>query len=581
MGRFERKSTIVNKRFHHFLFPTILSMVAISLNEFVDSIIVSQLLGYQAMSMVNIGFPLMLAYAVIYTLFGVGGSIVYAEYAGKQESENAARSFSLIIRAAVVLSGILTVCGLLFLKPIAGAMCQDASLLGDFIPYLQALFISGLFIIPLQVLITFLPAFGRPGLGTVLNITANGVNLILDYVLIRFFQMGLKGAAYATMIGYVAGVLLIVVMMLSRKIRLPFRGVPGKEVKKLPGILLRGLGPALNQFGYCIKIAFCNSLAMKMAGIDGVAVFSLCMQVVSIVSVVICGIVGSMSPIAAALNGQGDRKGIGMLMRSVLKVQFFSNLAIVAALELFPQFILFMYNVRGSLADAAILGIRIFSVMFVFRGFILVFIYYFQIISRKVYASVLSIVDGFAGLIPLVLIFTSLMGINGLWTAFPVLSILMLTGLVLVNLWIARHSKGRYQGLLLIERETETAAVYDATIDMEIGAITDFSHNLRTFCLENGLNRYTSDIVAMASEEMLAYTTEQKDRTGIACIDLLAKVFPDRVVIDVRSVGQPFDISSAQEERFSSVSVLKKIVASVDFGYVMGMNQTRITVGVI
>ncbi len=89
MNRFERKNTLINKRFHYFLLPTILSTIAISLNEFVDSIIVSHLLGHEAMSMVNMGFPIMLAFAVIYTLFGVGGSIVYAEHAGKQEIEKA------------------------------------------------------------------------------------------------------------------------------------------------------------------------------------------------------------------------------------------------------------------------------------------------------------------------------------------------------------------------------------------------------------------------------------------------------------------------------------------------------------
>ena len=72
--------------------------------------------------------------------------------------------------------------------------------------------------------------------------------------------------------------------------------------------------------------------------------------------------------------------------------------------------------------------------MFLFRGFILVFMYYFQVSNRKMYATIISIIDGFAGIIPIALILTSFMGITGLWLTFPVLAILMLASIVVINL---------------------------------------------------------------------------------------------------------------------------------------------------
>lgn len=74
MSKFERTSTLVNRKFYHYLFPTILSNVAMSLNEFVDSILVSHLLGIDAVGMVNRGFPVMTGFALIYMCFGIGGS---------------------------------------------------------------------------------------------------------------------------------------------------------------------------------------------------------------------------------------------------------------------------------------------------------------------------------------------------------------------------------------------------------------------------------------------------------------------------------------------------------------------------
>ena len=592
MTSYKRKDTLIVGKFYHYLMPTVLSTIAISLNEFVDSIIVSRLLGSNAMSMVNMGFPVMLTFAVLYTLLGVGGSVVYAEYEGKRESGKAARCFTLIFLLSIFVSVVVLILGLAFLKQVAPALCNVESLLPEFVPYLKYLFISCVLIVPLQVLITFFPAFGHPSIGTTINITANGVNLLLDYVFIRYFSTGLKGAAMATLTGYMCGALLVAVLMIFKTVQLPFAKIVVRELVNIPDMLSRGAAPALNQFGYCIKIYFCNTIAGKYAGIDGITVFALCMQVVSIVSVMICGIVAAMTPIAAALRGGRDFKGLRRLMKTVFRTQFVANLVIVIILEAFPQLILALYDVDKSLTVMAITGLRIFSIMFIFRGFVFVFMYYFQIISRKVYAILLSVIDGFAGLIPLILIFTSFMGINGLWTAFPVLSFLMLVGILITNLVIAKHSKGRYSGLLLAENEDPNVAAYDVTIPLKAADIGINTENLQEFCLGNNLGKYISAVVAMASEEIGMFILEENgaaEEKGMSTfgkskvsehdmLDLLVKVFPEQVVMDVRSIGKPFDPLSEPKEEFSNIEVLKKIASSIDFGYVVGMNSTRIKI---
>ncbi len=72
------------------------------------------------------------------------------------------------------------------------------------------------------------------------------------------------------------------------------------------------------------------------------------MQTVSIMSIIIAGIIGAMMPIVASLYGQRDRKGIRMLMKTVMLMQFVTNLIMVAGLELFPRPILLLYNITGD-----------------------------------------------------------------------------------------------------------------------------------------------------------------------------------------------------------------------------------------
>ena len=578
MNRFDRSGTLVNRKFYHFLIPTVLSTIAISLNEFVDSIIVSNMLGSDAMSLVNMGYPVMLTFAVVYTLLGVGGSVVYAELTGKQEVKRAGMSFSAVILASLVIAVIISVLGIVFLEPISAGICRDKGLLVQFVPYMRVLVISGILIIPLQVLITFLPALGSPGVGTAINITANAVNLIMDYIYIRYFNTGLKGAAMATFTGYAAGLLLALVLALLKKVEIPFGRFGISEYKNLPDTILRGAAPALNQFGYCIKIAFCNNLAMSLAGIAGVSVFTLCMQTVSIMSIFIAGIIGAMVPIMAALNGQGDYKGVRILMKTALIMQFAVNLMLVAILEFFPGSILFIYNVKGDLVAPSIHALRIFSVMFIFRGFVMVFMYYFQVISRKAYAVIIGMIDGFAGIIPLALILSSFMGITGIWIAFPLLSVILLAGILIANYVISLRSDGRLKGILLYEYEEESIPAYDATVLLNENDIVKNAKALQDFCEEKLTDPGLSSLVAVTSEEMGIYTMDRKDKSLLDEIDLLVKIYEDNVTMDIRSVGKPFDITSSPAEEYSNIDVIRKIALSIDYAYVTGMNQTRIKI---
>ena len=69
-----------------------------------------------------------------------------------------------------------------------------------------------------------------------------------------------------------------------------------------------------------------------------------------------------------------------------------------------------------------------------------------------------------------------------------------------------------------------------------------------------------------------------KDKSLLDEFDLLVKVYENEVIMDIRSIGNPFDITSSPAEEYSGVDVLRKIVESIDFAYVTGMNQTRIKI---
>ena len=571
----ERQGTIVNRKFFEYLVPTVLSIVAVSLNEFVDGIIVSHLLGNEAMGCVHLLFPVMLIFAMVHTFLGVGGSIIFAENSGKQETDKAKTIFSVTMMLSVMFSVAFLIIGLAFTNQILQALKAPEEMYDVLFSYTRRLIISGLFIIPLQTIIGFSPALGAPRLGSAVNIVANVVNLIMDYVYIHFMGMNIEGAASATMTGYIAGFIVLIVAVIMHKMPFPFTMPSFKDYKSAHTVIMRGLPPSITQLGYSIKLMFCNRLAMAAGGFVGVRIFALCFQTVSIASIAIGGIVGAMVPLAASLYGQRDFKGIKILLRTVLTVQLIANVFLVLLFEVFPQGIMLMYNGSSLPYYETELAIRIFSILFIFRGFSVVFMYYFQVVHRKHYANVISLVDGFVGIVPVAFVLVNKLGIKGLWVAYPMVALMLDVGIILTNLIITVRSKGRYDNLLLFEKESKDIPVYDVTYSAHDEQIVKISSELEKFCNENGVNEEVSVFAGIVSEELSVITKDNADKKGTDKIDMLVKVYPEYLLFDFRSIGKPFDVSS-EVCKGSNLDVLRKISYSADFSYVMGMNLTRI-----
>lgn len=178
-----------------------ITYAAMSLNEFADSMLVSRLLGSEAMAIVNLGMPVMLAMAAVYLLLGSGGATAYAICLGQRDHEAAGRSLTAALIVSVAVGLLFLVLGNLFSRPLVGLLCRDLSLRPKFSSYFRILLFSSPLLIVILTFVSFLPSAGYPGLSTAVNVTANVVNILMDYVYIHIFRMGLEGAADRTRCG--------------------------------------------------------------------------------------------------------------------------------------------------------------------------------------------------------------------------------------------------------------------------------------------------------------------------------------------------------------------------------------------
>lgn len=574
----KRSNKLLLKKMIEYLLPTMLTMAALSLDEFVDSMIVSNLLGGSAMAVVGLGSPITMCIAATYTLLGNGGATLYALSLGKREMETAGKTFRVSILAALGAGLLFILAGFLFFKPLTGLLCSDASLLPAFCPYLRGLLLTAPFIITILTLVEFLPPSGAPKIATAINLIANIFNMVMDYVFIRIFHMGVEGAAYATLTGYAVGTILIAYIVLRHKVNIPKAKIRLRDFRLLGEVAGLGGPSAVSQLGFSLKFAFCNSTAVLYGGAAGVMAYSLCNQTISIVSIFLAALVGASMPLIAVLHGQRDFRGETSMLKTVMRMNAVLSLVCFGAFLVFARPLALLYNITGESEIAlAVKAVRIFAVMYLFRGFYMVFMKYLQAMGRKTYSIFISIFDGFGGIIPITFLLGKLLGLDGLWWAFPITSALLLVIMLVWNHRIVKSSNGRYQSWLLAAREDEAEAVFDVTIYEDGRNISSVSEELRKFCIADGIDSHAATFSALCVEEMALYTRNRHEKTDY--MDILVRLYTDKVEIDFRSLGNSFNPLVATEgDVAENIRLLQGIASKLEYSYIMGMNCTRITI---
>ncbi len=576
---YPRTGNLLRRKYISYLLPTTLTMAALSLNEFVDSLIVSRLLGADAMAVVNLGMPVMLVMACFYTFLGNGGATLFARALGERNREYAGTCFRTAMLSAAVIGVLLLLTGMVFCTPMSHFLCREPVLQPAFQKYLRAAILSAPLIMTILTFLEFLPPSGIPAYATAINIIANGVNLVMDVVYIRFFHMGVEGAAYATFTGYAVGLLPILWIIVTHKIQIPHgRWFEGKAFQN---IVVTGGPSALVQLGFTLKFGYSNAMAAMLGGAAGVVAFSLCIQSISIVSIFLMGATAAATPFIATLHGQRDYFGESAILRYTMRITVVSMLVSTVIFEIFPRQMATVYNITApeqlALSEHAL---RIFVISFVFRGISMVIMRYMQADGNRRFSMFISLFDGCIGIIPVSWLCIRLLGLDGVRAAYPITAVILLVIVAAHNLFVSKHSKGLLTGLLLTRKEDPAIKVQSWTIPEEQPSW--LSEALTEFLQASGISGRVSEHAGLVAEEMVLYTLKHTRRADY--MDVIARQYPDRVEIDFRSLGDPvnpllpLDESAgdgAINDQTLNLKLLREMADKLDYEYIMGMNCTH------
>lgn len=417
----------VNRLLSQFAIPSIISMLVGSLYNIVDQFFIGQRVGELGNAATNIAFPLSTSCLALALLIGIGGSSAFNLAMGSGHEK---RAVNIMGNAVVLLAGsglVLSIITLLFLKPLLLFFGSPKAVL----PYAMEYTKITAFGFPFLLLSTggghLIRADGRPRITMLCNLVGAVLNTILDALFVFGLNLGMSGAALATIIGQiVSGALAIGYLMHGKTVTIRRENLRIKW-ENVTRIASLGMAPCSNQVAMMVVQIIMNQ-SLKHYGshsIYGENIPIACAGIITKVNMIfmsfVIGLSQGLQPIASFNYGAGKK---GRVKEAYIKaISVGAVLAVIAFLmfQFFPRQIISIFGDGSELYYQ--FAIRYFHVFlfFTFVNFMQpITSNFFTAIGKPKVGSFLALTRQILFLLPLILLFPLFLGIDGIMYAGPV-----------------------------------------------------------------------------------------------------------------------------------------------------------------
>lgn len=404
-----------------FTLPSIIMMIFTSIYSVVDGLFVSNLVGENALSAVNIIFPVSMILSAAGFMLGSGGSAVVARTMGEGKRELANRYFSMIVLVVLGLGTVFSIGGALLIQPIARLAGANDLLMDDCIAYGRVL-LGGSAVFMLQVSFqVFFVTAELPKTGLFFSLAAGCTNIVMDYVLIGPLNMGIVGAAWGTVLSYAVGGLLPLIYFLKPPrgaLRLCRTRLYGRELKNA---CANGSSELMSNLSASVVSILFNLRLMHIIGESGVAAYSVMMYVDFAFAAVFLGFSMGVGPIISFHFGAANHAELNNVFLKSISMITASSLAMVALSELLAQPLAAAFvGYSPDLMELTVHGFRIFALSYLFVGFGIFGSGFFTDLCNGGVSALISFLRTFLFRGGMVLLLPMFLDLDGIWLAVVV-----------------------------------------------------------------------------------------------------------------------------------------------------------------
>lgn len=404
-----------------FTLPSTIMLVFMSLYQMVDGVFVSNIVGENALSALNIVYPIPSIIIAVSIMLSTGGSAIIAKNMGERKPQEAKENFSLIVLAGAIFAFAFQLFGLLFLGPLIRMLGATEALYDYCYNYLGIFLLTCPLSVMQMLFQNFFVTAGKPHWGLIWTIVGGCVNVLFDYVFVAVMGLGVSGAAIATAMGYaIPAIVGLLYFSLNRKgtlyfVRPKFRG------KVLLFTCANGSSEMVNNIAVAITTFLFNVLMLKYAGEAGVAAITVVLYAQFLMTSVFMGFSSGVAPVISFNFGKQNHPQLKKVFKICLWVIGVVSLLVFALAELGSSLIIRVF--AGPETDVFALakhGFTLFSLSFLVTGVNIFASAMFTAFSDGLVSAIISFLRTFVFLLFCLLVLPLALGLDGIWLAVPV-----------------------------------------------------------------------------------------------------------------------------------------------------------------
>ena len=401
--------------------PVAISLLITAIYNIVDRIFVGNFCGTSALAGLSVCFPLSFLMMAVALTCSAGGASLFSLFHGSGETKDMSRSFGNSYLMVVVFELVLTVLLLLLTDPILQLFGVTETCYVYAVEYYRIVALGCIFQGISQVCCDFVRVSGKPVMGMCVTGIGAVTNIILDFLFVVVFDMGVQGAAVATVIGQFCSAAFGSVLIFS-----------GRTLVKITGDIFRirtGLAARIISCGFSFFIAqvamglislVYNGQLGKYGGDTAISVYAVVSSVMTFVIMPASGISQGIQPILGNNYGAGKYHRVMETLGKASVLSVGITCVIWVGVLLFARQLIFLFGGGEEMVAIGVSGLRINFVITPILGFVMLATTFFQSLGKPAPSILITAFRQIIFLIPFIYILPVFLGINGIFWAQPI-----------------------------------------------------------------------------------------------------------------------------------------------------------------
>ena len=434
----------ISRLLRQYALPAIIAQTAASLYNMVDSIFIGQGVGPLAISGLAVTFPLMNLSTAFGTLVGAGAAVMLSVLLGQKNYKAANKVLGNVVSLNIIIGLVFMAVALAFIDPILYFFGASENTLPYAKEYITIILIGNVITHVYFGLNAAMRSSGFPKKAMALTIFTVLFNTMLDPIFIFVFDMGIAGAAWATVLAQTVAMFIVLRHFSDKTKAFHFeKGIFKLDMRVAKDSLAIGMGPFLMNAAACLVTLFINQQLRDYSGDLGIGAYGICNRLIFMFIMICMGLNQGMQPIAGYNYGAKQYSRVKEVFWMTAKLGTVVTCICFIIGMFFPRVAVGIFTHDEALMDMASHGFRILVIGFPIVGFQMIGTNFFQCLGMVKKSVILSLARQILFLIPLIYFLPLWLESDGIWISFPI-SDLMAT---LLSIYMLGRLFGKFNKL--------------------------------------------------------------------------------------------------------------------------------------